>query len=267
MPKSAAPDMSVDDLFFVFIDNITGRQIEEAVKKGSLFRYDWRESTPGSNDKKMLKEFRTCLLAHLHKRAECLFKKTMIMKGFAKSEAAKEVNLHKKESIRVQAANYLRYFTDIRNGKRSITTGSETESWMLVLYEAMVNVDQEQIARMAEENAKADDLDDKHVLSPTPSPKQSPKRSNPTSPTTALASMPLQMLSTDASPVKQTQHRLLRMLDSTPSPTEKGCVFVITEEGADRYVCGASGWDRIILQPCRGRSVPDDSGRRIEIVR
>ena len=137
MVRASAKITVANEFAKLWIDVIPKERIEAAAKHGSLFTYRWDAVKPGGKDKSALKEqFEVCM-AQLTERPDGLFRKSVIQQALVLLQRHWDIAFNGRDTYRTQSANYIRYFTDIRNGKNQMTSGAKTDPWLLKLYKAM----------------------------------------------------------------------------------------------------------------------------------
>ena len=123
MPRTSVSPQTVGDTYRFFAENLTEEQLDLAESRGYLFGYDYDLASLAKRDPKPLKQWHSLLLGHMDEVEDGLFKKTIIGKALIKLQKITHRKFTSGLSIRLQSANYLRFYSDIRNIKASSTSG------------------------------------------------------------------------------------------------------------------------------------------------
>ena len=137
MPAQKSPDVTVKQIEDFWKDTISSDMLDAAEMDGGLFIYNCCVDTPTKKDEKAVKKHYKLMIAHLHSNPCGLFLRRNVaaaLKGFAEFVNR---DIFKTVSLRMQAANYVRMFSDVRATKRNTTTGLRLPCHMKMLCEAM----------------------------------------------------------------------------------------------------------------------------------
>ena len=123
--------------FEFFMSNFSVSDFDAAETDGVLMPYKWDPDSPGKKDKRSLQLRRDIILKQLRVHPDGLFLKSELIPALEAIQDKTGRKFCKKASIREQAANYVRYFSDIRACKKSVTAQSRTPMWLQTLIAAM----------------------------------------------------------------------------------------------------------------------------------
>ena len=101
--------------FFLHIDTA---RLADAESKGSLFEHNWDPSSPGKRDKNQLREWAALMAKHLQVESTGLFVKSVVQEALAILQGKCNRNISSKTTLRIQSANYLRYYSEVRKAKK-----------------------------------------------------------------------------------------------------------------------------------------------------
>ena len=131
------PDISADELFMFFADKIPSSVMNLAHERGYLFNYDFIPDKPNAQDRENLKEFATLCFMHLGKHPAGKFKVVPVKQALELLAKTTGKDFGRKIPLKVQANNYIKYFSDVSTVKRSSVTLGRLPSWLAQLCKAM----------------------------------------------------------------------------------------------------------------------------------
>jgi hypothetical protein len=137
MPAQKSPDVTAKQIEDSWKENISSEMLDAAEVEGGLFTYQCCIESPTKNNEKAVTKHYKLMLAHLQLNPCGLFLRRNVavaLKGFS---GFVNRDVFTTVSIRMQAANYVRMFSDVRATKRNTTTGLRLPCHMKLLCEAM----------------------------------------------------------------------------------------------------------------------------------
>ena len=135
--KIVKAEVSCEEIVVFFLEAIPATVLELAEKRGFVFGYSACDSKPFSKDKDVLKEMSTLMCLHLARHPVGFFLESQVLAALIKLRKFRTAKLDGDIILKVQAGNYIRYFSDLRAIKRASVTGIRHPSWLAQLLKAM----------------------------------------------------------------------------------------------------------------------------------
>ena len=128
---------NTDELCEFFMSALTTEVLDNAESRGYLFGYKYNQDKPYARDLFPLKEHNTVIGKHLQTDPLGLWVKSEVGEALKHVQKERNRNISSTMSIRLQAAHYCRYFSDLRSIGGDKITGSRLQPHVKTLLELM----------------------------------------------------------------------------------------------------------------------------------
>ena len=137
MSPKAAPTSDRDSILSFFKRSIPTSMLDLGQFRGYLFDYKFDPKHPNHRDRAALKDWSTLLLLHLAENPNGMFREVEIRNALEGLQEFTGKSFDKTYSLKLQAGNYTKMFSDIRATKRDCTTGTRLDPVIKQLVKAM----------------------------------------------------------------------------------------------------------------------------------